>query len=205
MSNDPAASTSEPTPSHPPKERPVWLQMVMGLVMAIVGLLVVALLISFLLPSTYTVTRSIVIDAPPAEIHPYIETLNQWPEWTTWNTERFPELVYSYEGPEAGVGAIQKWTDPEMGSGRLEITESSEADGIRFTLLFEQSPEPLTGSIVYAATDGGGTRVTWIGNGDVGSNPVARYFGLMMDSMIGVDYEAGLCKLKILVEAPHAE
>ncbi len=185
--------------------RPLWLQVMLGLVMAIVGLLAVALLIGFLLPSAFVVSRSVVIDAPPADIHQYVNTLNQWPEWTAWNTQTYPELKYSYEGPESGVGAVQTWTDPGMGGGRLEITSSREDEGITFVLYFEQSPEPLVGSIAYAPVGNGSTRVTWTGNGDVGSNPIGRYFGLMMDSMIGADYEAGLRKLKILVEAPPAE
>ena len=205
MSNEPSPPAAESTPPTPPKERPVWLQIVTGLVMAIIGLLAVALLISFLLPSSFTVTRSVVIDAPPAEIHPYIESLRQWPDWTAWNNDTYPDLEYSYEGAETGVGAIQKWTDPKMGGGRLEITQSSESEGIKFTLKFEQSPEPLIGSISYQPTDQGGTRVTWTGRGDLGSNPIARYFGLMMDSMIGTDYESGLRKLKVLVEAPPAQ
>lgn len=205
MSNEPAAQTPESKPTASSKERPVWLQIVMGLAMAVVGLLVVALLISFLLPSSFVVTRSVVIDAPPAAIHPYVHNLSQWPEWTAWNTEAYPELKYSYEGPEAGKGAIQEWTEPNMGGGRLEITDSSEQEGIDFKLQFEQSPEPLIGSITYESSEQGGTRVTWISRGDLGPNPVARYFGLMMDSMIGADYEAGLRKLKILVEAPPAE
>ncbi len=38
----------------------------------------------------------------------------------------------------------------------------------------------------------------------VGMNPIGRYMGLMFDSMIGKDYEAGLAELKKLVEAHSA-
>ncbi|MCA9023957.1 MAG: SRPBCC family protein [Planctomycetaceae bacterium] len=203
MSDEKNSSHSgDPTPA---SGRPVWLQIVLGSIMAVVGLIAVGLLIGFLLPSNFVVSRAIVINAPAAEIHPYVDTLGQWPSWTAWNNESYPELKYSYEGPESGVGAVQTWTDPGMGGGRLEITDSSEEKGIQFVLQFEQSPEPLTGSITYAPIDGGGTKVTWTGRGDVGSNPIGRYFGLMMDSMIGADYETGLKKLKVLVEAPPAE
>jgi len=198
-------SPAEPVDPSLAAGRPVWLQVVLGVVMAIVGLLAVALLIGFLLPSSFVVSRSVVIEAPPSQIHPYVSTLHQWPGWTAWNTEKYPELKYSFEGPESGVGAVQTWTDPEMGGGRLEITDSSVEQGIEFTLNFEQSPEPLIGSIAYAPTGSGDTKVTWTGRGDVGSNPIGRYFGLMMDSMIGADYEVGLRNLKILVEAPPGE
>ncbi len=48
--------------------------------------------------------------------------------------------------------------------------------------------------------DGSGTRVTWTNEGDMGANPVNRYFGLMMDRMVGPDFEAGLKNLKALAE-----
>jgi hypothetical protein len=37
--------------------------------------------------------------------------------------------------------------------------------------------------------------------GDVGSNPVNRYFALFMDNMIGSDFEIGLENLKLLSES----
>jgi hypothetical protein len=32
-------------------------------------------------------------------------------------------------------------------------------------------------------------------------NPIKRYFGLMLDRLLGADYEAGLTALKALVES----
>ena len=45
-----------------------------------------------------------------------------------------------------------------------------------------------------------GTRVTWTNEGDMGANPVNRYFGLFMDRLVGPDFEGGLKNLKALVE-----
>lgn len=36
---------------------------------------------------------------------------------------------------------------------------------------------------------------------DLGANPLARYFGLWMDGMVGPDFEEGLGRLKALSEA----
>jgi hypothetical protein len=54
--------------------------------------------------------------------------------------------------------------------------------------------------ILLLAPDGSGTRVTWTNEGDMGSSPINRYFGLMMDSMVGPDFDAGLRNLKALAE-----
>jgi hypothetical protein len=39
-------------------------------------------------------------------------------------------------------------------------------------------------------------------NGDMGSNPLFRWFALTMDSMVGKDFSAGLANLKALAEKP---
>ena len=49
---------------------------------------------------------------------------------------------------------------------------------------------------------GAGTKVTWGLDSDLGFNPIARYFGMMMDGMIGPDYEKGLARLKAVAETP---
>ncbi len=55
-------------------------------------------------------------------------------------------------------------------------------------------------SALLLAPEGASTRVTWTLDIDMGASPIAHYFGLMMDRMIGKDYETGLNKLKSLVE-----
>jgi carbon monoxide dehydrogenase subunit G len=51
------------------------------------------------------------------------------------------------------------------------------------------------------APQGGGTQVTWTFETELGMNPIKRYFGLMLDRLLGADYEAGLTALKALVES----
>jgi effector-binding domain-containing protein len=42
--------------------------------------------------------------------------------------------------------------------------------------------------------------VSWIDEGDLGYNPIARYMGLFMGKMMGPDFEKGLAKLKTIAE-----
>ena len=50
--------------------------------------------------------------------------------------------------------------------------------------------------------DGPATRITWAMSGDVGGNPLKHYLALVMDRMVGPDFEAGLANLKTLAETP---
>ena len=207
-STNKGAAPPESSVSLPPAEglpRPIWLQAIVGLVMAIVALVVFFLIIGLFLPSSYRVERSIVINASPQKIHPYVEDLKRWPDWTTWNTANYPKLEYQYEGDALGKGAVETWTDPDNGDGRLEITKSSPDEGIAFVLNFAGFDDPLIGQIIYSpTTEGGSTQVNWIAVGNLGSNPINRYFGLMMDSLMGGDYETSLSNLKRLAEADAA-
>jgi hypothetical protein len=42
--------------------------------------------------------------------------------------------------------------------------------------------------------------VTWTNQGELGPNPVSRYFGLFIDNMMGPDMETGLHHLQKKVE-----
>jgi len=44
-------------------------------------------------------------------------------------------------------------------------------------------------------------KATWGFHNDIGFNPIGRFFGLMMDGMLGPDYEDGLARLKKVAEA----
>jgi carbon monoxide dehydrogenase subunit G len=70
---------------------------------------------------------------------------------------------------------------------------------IVYTLHFPEFGMRSTGQLRLEPT-GNATRVTWSNEGDVGANPVNRYFALMMDRMVGPDFEAGLANLKSLAE-----
>ena len=44
------------------------------------------------------------------------------------------------------------------------------------------------------------TRLIWADAGDLGMNPMNRWFGLFLDKFIGTDFERGLANLKKLLE-----
>ncbi len=160
--------------------------------------------IGLFLPAGWDVSRTITIDAPAERVHAHVSKLSDWPNWTTWNTTKYPSLKYSYEGPESGVGAISTWTEDQMGGGRLEITESDPKKGISYVMQFEGYDSTMEGSINYIS-DGEQTAVTWSGNGELGNNPMMRWMGLMFNSQIGKDYDTGLENLKTLVESEQAD
>ncbi len=159
----------------------------------VVGLaLIVFFAVGFLLPSQVHVQRSLVIHATPAQIQPYISDLKRWSEWTPWNKEMDATVVYVYADSE------MTWNGEKMGAGTLRITKSEPGIGIWYTIDFNHGSMGSVGRILYQVVPEG-TEVVWEDTFELGKNPVNRYFGLLMNSMIGADFDKGLTKLKELV------
>lgn len=172
----------------------------------LVGLAAVLCAGSYALPGEWRVERSAVIEAPSEVIHPYVEDLRRWPEWSAWTTEKYPNLTYAYSGAERGVGAQSAWDSPETGDGRMVVTASDPKSGLSFDLFMQGDSFGSKGTIRYD-TEGTATRVTWIDEGVLdGFNPIGRYCIAIMDldAMIGADLEQGLTKLKAKAEAESA-
>ena len=166
----------------------------------LLGLIVAAVAGAFFLPSSYTVERSIVIAAEPAQVYPAVSDLRTWKEWTAWTQERDPDCKWTYEGEE-GTGSKMVWEGDELGQGELTISSADPANGIEFDLAFDEGAYLSKGSVRLEKT-ADGTKVIWINGGELGNNPINRWFGLAMDSMMGGEFETCLEGLKKRVETP---
>jgi uncharacterized protein YndB with AHSA1/START domain len=172
-----------------------WLKRVVLTVAAIVALLLV---IGLLLPSGFKVQRSVVINAPASRIYPMIADPRQWKGWAVWN-QRDPAMQMQYSGPDTGTGAKWSWQSKTEGNGVMEFTAAVPDKHINYALSFPDMDMTSRGQL-RLAPENGGTRVTWTNEGDMGSSPINRYFGLMMDRLVGPDFEAGLVNLKAAAE-----
>jgi uncharacterized protein YndB with AHSA1/START domain len=172
-----------------------WLKRIAFAVAAVIALLLV---IGLLLPSGFKVQRSVQVAAPASKIYPLIVDPRQWKQWTVWN-RRDPAMQMSYAGAESGPGAKWTWQSKTEGNGEMEFTAAVPNERIDYTLAFPEFGMTSRGQLLLVP-EGTGTRVTWTNEGDMGGSPVNRYFGLLMDRMVGPDFEAGLNNLKGLAE-----
>jgi hypothetical protein len=82
----------------------------------------------------------------------------------------------------------------------LMIDRTDDEKGVWYTLDFESGKYVSEGAITIEP-QGEAVKVTWHNGGHLGYNPVNRYFGLLMDKMMGPDFEKGLSNLKLIAEA----
>ena len=172
-----------------------WLKRV---VVAVVGLVALLLVIGLLLPSGFKVQRSVQVAAPPAKVYPLIADPRQWKNWSVWN-QRDLAMQMQYSGADSGAGAKWSWQSKTEGNGMMEFTAAVPTERIVYALSFPDMGMTSRGEL-QLVPEGTGTRVTWTNEGDMGGNPINRYFGVMMDSMVGPDFEAGLNNLKTAAE-----
>jgi len=150
-------------------------------------------------PTEYKVERSTVIDAPTELVFEQVNNHKNRDAWSPWE-KMDPDMEKSYEGPEAGVGAIYKWSgNDSVGTGTLEIIESVPSDYIKSKLVFTEPWESeSTIEWTFKETDAG-TEATWSTTGELPG--FMFWMGQEdMDEMMGADFEEGLNELKAVSE-----
>jgi uncharacterized protein YndB with AHSA1/START domain len=169
--------------------------------LAVIGAIALSLVIGgFFIPSTFSVERSTVIKAAPRKVYDLVVEPKQWAKWSIWN-QRDPNMHITYSGPPFGMGARWSWVSKTEGTGSMEFVRVEPDRTVEYTLSFPELNMKSAGAL-RLEPQGDGTKITWSNSGDTGKNPVKHYLTLMMDRMVGPDFEAGLANLKALAEKP---
>lgn len=170
------------------------------LVIVIVVLIVGAIGVGFVLPDTASLQRSIVVNAKPRTVFTVLNGFRQFNKWSPW-MKYDPNAKITIEGPEFGVGAKQSWAGDEasVGSGSQEIVTSVPFERIEMKLVFAGFDSDNLATYTLKPL-GEGTEIVWGYQTHAKGDLLGRYFNLMLDRMLGKDYENGLASLKAFVE-----
>ena len=169
-----------------------------GCLVLLVG---VALAFNAMLPSSYSVSRSLVIDAPIEEIFPLVDAPARWPEWDPW-TPLDSDMKREYLGPPAGVGAESRWDSPteEVGAGLFRITESVPGQRIALDIEFTRPFEAKSQSLFTFEETERGVRVTWRDEAELEGISMRFAMGIGAEYLLGPAFEEGLSNLRKLAE-----
>lgn len=174
------------------------MRVVKSLLIGLVVLVAVLVAVGLMMPSQYRVERTAVIGAPPDKVYGFITDPREWKKWSVWN-QRDPNMKITYSGSPAGAGAKWEWESKSEGSGNMTFTRADPGRGIDYALAFPDRGMSSRGALTLGP-EGGGTKVTWTNEGDVGRNPLMHLFVPFMDGLVGSDFAAGLANLKALAE-----
>jgi uncharacterized protein YndB with AHSA1/START domain len=151
-------------------------------------------------PNTFTVQRATTVKAPPERIFPLINDFHQWGTWSPYETKD-PAMKRSYSGTASGKGAIYGWEgNKNVGSGRMEILDTSVPSKIVIKLDFFTPFEGHNTAEFTMLPQGDVTNVTWLMHGPVPFMAKIMHVLMNIDRMVGKDFEIGLANLKRLTE-----
>lgn len=162
----------------------------------IAGLIVLLAIIPVVLPSKTTVVRSITVNENTDSVFRYLSDFNNFKQWSPWQGKD-PNMTTSIEG--SGVGSVYSWKgNDQVGSGSMTISaiEPNKSVSIDLKFIAPWESQAVTKWSVEPADNG--SKVSWEMSQDLSYGQ--RYFGLMMDGMIGPDFEKGLSNLKTNLE-----
>lgn len=166
----------------------------------LVAVVVIFCVIAAMQPAQFSVSRSLIINAPADKIFAAVNDFRRWENWSPW-AKLDPNAKTEFSGAPSGEGAVMAWDgNHEVGKGSMTITESQAPSLIRMRLDFIK-PMAGTNDVVFQFQEqDGGTLVTWSMSGH--NNFIAKVISLIIDceKMIGGYYEEGLANLKTLTE-----
>jgi hypothetical protein len=153
----------------------------------------------FFMPGVTHVERSIDINAPSSTVFNQINEFKNWVNWSPWY-KLDPKMALQYSEPSMGVGANYTWVseNKDLGAGKMTILDTKPNEKVQIKLLFDNHESLVDFKLV--AKDSTATKVTWNMNIDNGLNPLSRWGGLLMDKLMGPDFEKGLVDIKKVCE-----
>jgi Polyketide cyclase / dehydrase and lipid transport len=152
-------------------------------------------------PGQYTISRSVSINAGAEKIHATINTPREFERWSPYSPKD-PQMSNTYSGPERGVGARNEFVgNGQVGSGSVEIIRSTPPSEVVMRLIMIK-PFAADNEVTYSiAPQGAACQVTWAMKAKAPFFVKLMSVFINMDKMIGQDFEVGLGKLKVLMEA----
>jgi carbon monoxide dehydrogenase subunit G len=164
------------------------------------AVIAVILILAATKPDRFSVERSINVTAPPETIFALIDDFHRWGAWSPYE-HKDPAMQRSFSGAASGKGAVYGWEgNRNVGSGRMEILDSSAPAKIVIKLDFFKPFEGHNTAEFTMLPQGDATRVNWRMHGPAPFISKLMQVFMNIDQMIGKDFEIGLANLKRLTE-----
>lgn len=142
------------------------------------------------MPAIY-VSEETIINKPINEVYAYVRDFEKWPEWSPW-------LICEKETKLSFQKDSYSWEGKVVGAGEMSVASARENQQIDYKLEFLKPWKSKADVCIKFEPSGDGTKVKWIMDSSL---PWFMFFMKgMMECMIGMDYQRGLCMLKERLE-----
>lgn len=173
-----------------------------GIALGVVGVLLGGFLLFVASkPNSFSIERSMEIQAPPEDVFALINDFHMWSQWSPWE-KLDPAMKKTFSGSEKGAGSEYAWAgNKKVGEGKMEIIEAQAPSKVTMKIDFLKPFEAHNVTeFTIVSSDGQTSTVTWKMSGP---NPfMMKAVGVFMnmDKVVGKDFETGLTNLKALAE-----
>lgn len=169
----------------------------------IITILVVAaaiLVIALLEPNDFTVSRTVVINAPKEAVFEQMVKYKNWTHWSPWY-KLDSTMKLTYNGEEGAVGSSYHWVGDEKKTGEGEMkTVTINGTSMDCELHFLKPFESKAKSFLIAKDSAGMTKATWGFSQHMSFPWNAALLVMNMEKLLGPDFENGLKYMKEYVE-----
>lgn len=151
----------------------------------------------FLLPNKSVVVNEVIITQKPEIIYDKLVDLQQWTDWSIWSKKIDATMSFQYTNSDTGALNQQLfWKGNYSGSGSLRITHTIKDAEIHTLLSLQDEKFNLPGIMRLQVINENTTKVTWQNTISYGNNPLKRYMGISVASIVHRDIGACLNGLK---------
>lgn len=165
----------------------------------LIALVVILLLIALLLPNSYTITKSIEVNASQEICYDKIANLNHYKDWNPF-AKMEPNAPSIISGPPHTIGHQYTWDGKKIGTGGLTIIKLAPNSSIELELEFLK---PFKSKAIdtwkFDELNNNKTNITWSNSGEL-KYPVARLMGPMIRKNLDQQFTKGLENIKFLCE-----
>ena len=166
-------------------------------IVGIVLLMIAFLGAGFILPDTFAVERSLIIDKPIESVYSFVSDLTVRHRWDPLAADS--TVSHSFTIREQGVGSSWQWESQRSVSGTFTVEEIVTNEFIRGRLAI-QTPETLESVSTWLFEERGqSTLVTWKQEGRL-EYPIGRIMGYFIEDIVGPDLVQGLHRLDKALE-----
>ncbi|MEQ1878284.1 MAG: SRPBCC family protein [Bdellovibrionia bacterium] len=167
-------------------------------ILLVLGVLVaIVLIVPTFLPSKFFMSRSVEINAPVTSVFSKLTDLNEYVKWNPF-PEGDPTSQANVTG--TGVGSYLEWKGEKTGEGKMTITDIMPQQKISIKMDFFK-PMAGEGVVTWITMEKPEAKTEMVWTFEQTLPYFSRYFGLVMDKMMGKHFEKGLSNYNTLVEA----
>lgn len=172
------------------------MMVILYIIISFVALLV---LLAFVLPGKYSVTKSITINCGISKCFDMVADLNNYRDWNPWSKME-PNAKKEINGIPKTIGHSYSWEGQKIGIGSLTITAVNPNKSVNLDLVFiKPFSSKANDNWSFEELANNQVKITWTNFGDLPPG-MARLMGPMITKNLNRQFDQGLNSIKELCE-----